>query len=66
MMKRHFLGVSSHCFMNSMKRQRDMTLIDELPMLVGAQYIVLEKSREIAPEGLKRLSQSGNNAQVWM
>ena len=36
--------------MNSMKRQRYMTLKDELLMLVGARYIVLEKSREIAPE----------------
>ena len=27
-----------------------MTLEDELLMLVGARYIVLEKSREIAPE----------------
>ena len=27
---------------------------------------VQEKSREIAPEGRKRLSQSGNNAQLWM
>ena len=26
----------------------------------------LEKSREIAPKGMKRLSQSGNNAQLWM
>ena len=25
-----------------------------------------EKSREIAPEGMKRLSQSRNNAQLWM
>ena len=25
--------------------------------------MLLEKSREIAPEGMKRLSQSGNNAQ---
>ena len=24
------------------------------------------KSREIAPEGMKRLSQNGNNVQVWM
>ena len=38
--------------MNSMKRQKDM--------------ILLEKSREIAPEGMKRLSQSRNNAQLWM
>ena len=28
--------------------------------------MVLEKSKEIAPEGMKRLSQSGNNAQLWM
>ena len=28
--------------------------------------MLLEKSEEIAPEGMKRLSQSGNNAQVWM
>ena len=27
--------------------------------------ILLEKSREVAPEGLKRLSQRGNNAQLW-
>ena len=38
--------------MNSMKRQKDM--------------ILLEKSREIGPEGMKRLSQSRNNAQLWM
>ena len=28
--------------------------------------MLLENSEEIAPEGMKRLSQSGNNAQVWM
>ena len=27
---------------------------------------LLEKREEIAPEGVKRLSQSGNNAQLWM
>ena len=43
-----------------------MTLKDELLMLVGARYIVLEKSREIAPERIKRLSQSENNAQLWL
>ena len=50
--------------MNDMKRQKDMTLKDELPKSVGAQYVTGE-SREIAPEGMKRLSQSGNNAQLW-
>ena len=28
--------------------------------------MLLEKCGEIAPEGMKRLSQSGNNAQLWM
>ena len=28
--------------------------------------MLLEKSKEIAPEGMKRLSQSGNNAQLWI
>ena len=28
--------------------------------------MLLERSREIAPDGMKRLSQSGNNTQVWM
>ena len=28
--------------------------------------LLLEKNREIAPEGMKRQSQSGNNAQVWV
>ena len=31
--------------MNSMKRQEDMTLKDELPRLVGAQYATGEKWR---------------------
>ena len=30
---------------NSMKRQKDMTLKDELPKLVGAQYATGEKQR---------------------
>ena len=28
--------------------------------------MLLEKSREIVPEGMKRLSQSENNTQLWM
>ena len=51
--------------MNSMKRQKDRTLKDELPRLVGANML-LEKSGDIAPERIKRLSQSRNNTQVWM
>ena len=46
--------------MNSMKRQKDMTLKDELPRSVGAQYPMREKWR-ITPERTKRQSQSKNN-----
>ena len=35
------------------------------PRLIDVNML-LEKNREIAPEGMKRLSQSGNKAQVWM
>ena len=51
--------------MNSMKRQKDRTLKNELPRSLVLNML-LEKSREIAPEGMKRLSQSGNSAQLWM
>ena len=36
--------------MNSMKRQKDRTLKDELPRSVGAQYVT---SRKITPERMK-------------
>ena len=51
--------------MNSMKRQKDMALKDELPRLVGAQY-AMEISGEITPERMKRQSQSKNHTQLWM
>ena len=52
--------------MSSMKRQKDMTLKDELLRLEGAQYAGEEwRNGEIAPEGMKRLSQRGNNAKLW-
>ena len=51
--------------MNSMKRQKDRTLRDELPRSVGAN-ILLEISGEITPERMKRQSQSKNNTQLWM
>ena len=43
--------------MNSMKSQKYMTLKDELSRLAVAQYATGEEMR-IAPEGMKRLSQS--------
>ena len=50
--------------MNSMKRQKDLTLKDKLPRSIGAQYATGEEQRK-DPEGM-RLSQSGNNAHLWM
>ena len=50
---------------NSMKRQKDMTLKDELRRSVCAQYTT-EKSGEKTPERIKRRSQSANKAQFWM
>ena len=42
--------------MNNIKNQKDMTLKDELPKLIDAQYTwLLEKSQEIAQEEIKRL-----------
>ena len=49
-----------YCFenaVNSMKRKKYMTLKDELPRLVGAQY-AMEISGEIPPERMKGWSQS--------
>ena len=50
--------------MNSMKRQKDRTLKDELPKLVGTQYATGDHG-EIR-ERRKRQSQSKNNTQLWM
>ena len=51
--------------MNNMKRQKDMTLKEELPRSVGAQYATREEWK-ITPETLKRWSESENNTQEWM
>ena len=47
--------------MNSMKRQKDMTLKDELPRSVGAQYATGEEWRNNSRR-MKRWSQRKNNA----
>ena len=52
--------------MDSMKRQKDRTLNDELPRLVGAQYATGDQWREITPERMKGYSQSKNTTQLWM
>ena len=51
--------------MNSMKRQKDMTLKDEFPGSVGTQDATGEEWR-ITTERMKRQSQSENIAQLWM
>ena len=45
--------------MNSMKRQKD-----ELPRSVGVQHATGEELRKTSR--VKRLSQSGNDAHLWM
>ena len=51
--------------MNSMKRQNDRILKEELPRSVGANTL-LEISGEITPERMKGWSQSKNNTQLSM
>ena len=50
--------------MNSMKRKKDMTLKDELLRSVGTQYASGEEQKNSSR--MKRLSQSKNNAELWM
>ena len=51
--------------MNSMKRQKHMTLKAELPDW-WVPNMLPEMSGEITPERMKRWSQSENKAQLWM
>ena len=51
--------------MHRMKSEKDMTLKDELPRSAGTQYVTGEDG-ERAPEGVKRLRQSGSDAQLWI
>ena len=51
--------------MNSVKRQKVITLKDELPRSVGAQDASGDRGK-ITPERMKRQSQSKNITQLWM
>ena len=51
--------------MNSMRRQNDRTLKEELPRSVGAQYATGDQWK-ITPERMRGWSQSKNNTQLWM
>ena len=51
--------------MNSMKRQNDRILKEELPRSVGVQHATGDLWK-ITPERMKGWSQSKNNTQLWM
>ena len=51
--------------MNSMTRQNDRILKEELPRSVGAQYATGDQWK-VTPEGMKGWSQSKNHTQLWM
>ena len=50
---------------NTVKRQNDRILKEELPRSVGANML-LEISEEITPERKKGWSHNKNNTQLWM
>ena len=51
---------------NSTKRQKYMTLKDELPRSVGAQYATGDQWINRTPGRMKRWRQSKNKTQLWM
>ena len=51
--------------MNSMKRQKDRTLKDELPRLVGAQYATGDQWRNNSRKN-EGMEPKQNNTQLWM
>ena len=51
--------------MNSMRRQNDRILKEELPRSV-VPNMLLEVSGGVIPERMKGWSQSKNNTQLWM
>ena len=51
--------------MNSMKKQKDKTLKDELSRLVGAQYATGEKWRDSSRKN-EEMEPKQNKTQLWM
>ena len=49
-----------------MKRQKDMTLKDELPRSVGTQYATGEKWRNNSRKNEETEPQQKKNAQLWL
>ena len=52
--------------MNSMKRQKDRTLKDEFPRLVGAQYATGDQWRNNSRKNEETEAKKKNNTQLWM
>ena len=50
---------------NSIKKQNDRILKEELPRSVGAQYATGDQGKT-TPERMKGWSQSKNNTQLWI
>ena len=51
--------------MNSMKRQKDRTLKDELPRVVGAQYASRDRWKNNYRKN-EEMEPKQNNTQLWM
>ena len=51
--------------MNSMKKQKDMTLKDELPRSVGDQYTTGDQLRNNSRKN-EEMEPKQNNTQLWM
>ena len=51
--------------MNTMKRQKDRALKDELPRLVGAQYATGDQWRNNSRKN-EEMEPKQNNTQLWM
>ena len=52
--------------MNSMKRQKDRTLKDELPRLVGAQDATGDQWKNNSTQNEETEPKQKNNPQLWM
>ena len=54
--------------MNTMKRQKDITLEDEPPKLEGVQYVTWKIRGQLlmAPERMQQLSQSRSDTWFWI
>ena len=66
------LGRKPMAKLDNILKSRDITLLTKVHLVKAMVFpvvmpnVLLEKNGEIAPERMKRLSQSENNAQLWM